>query len=405
MSIWNPRESLPALYEYHLLTYEVRYGDLGRSQLQQLQQVHAYFWQLRNELSSRQIRQVANALLSSTRFGTKLWKVEAIESLHKIIKTENDLSMNVRIEVRKAILRENAKISFQVQVPDCDLSLRTEEVNAQIGSWHVLEATSLMEDNKLQDSLRRLRLFEPLNPIKPSTLEQLVLEQKSVAYGRVLRYQGNFIESLFWFKKASTVKVSRYIRTTCSIICHLATAYCELGNPAEAEKITKDELNALEQCEWPNMSHIRRVKLSLAVAYLHQDLLENAKDLYESLQATYEATPCPDRAAQIMNFNVRMGMAQIAHRQGKWSEARVMWERAWCSCQSFGWENGFLEMIVTLSLSDVDSHLGEHENASALQAKGISIFKRKGRQYFFVGLGTSWLNYLSHSMGIDLDGV
>ncbi len=98
-------------------------------------------------------------------------------------------------------------------------------------------------------------------------LEETVAHERHVAVAKDFRLQGEFAKARELFKRLLRDDQKLYKGTNRNPIAYLADTHGELGDPAEAERITVMMLDDSQ-----DYSSDRRLRISLAEAHLCKDL-------------------------------------------------------------------------------------------------------------------------------------
>ncbi|KAI1821036.1 hypothetical protein F4861DRAFT_520751 [Xylaria intraflava] len=90
----------------------------------------------------------------------------------------------------------------------------------------------------------------------------------------------------------------------------------------------------------------------------------------------------------INRLRITVGVAIIAHTQGD-EKASIRWEEVRDACRSSDWKEGYGDMIINLSLSEIAYRSGNNDEGDALLQEAIRIYQETGQQYY-TGHGTTW---------------
>ncbi|KAI1085903.1 hypothetical protein F5B19DRAFT_261213, partial [Rostrohypoxylon terebratum] len=234
-----------------------------------------------------------------------------------------------------------------------------------------------------------LRSFNPGLHGKVSTLERLQHDRVDICRARISLLEGRFQmahDILLASPNGGGVRVA---------IC-LAEALCELGRCSEAEAVLESQLPILKE----DSRRSRRVQLALANVQLFQCMkqikqsryewrsLHNIKLSYEKLQD--EARPLT-LSGKLNKLSILAGFAIVAHLHKEVELAMRCW-RAFLAYSNEFLPLGFTDMIASYSMGELELRLGHALDSQILRTKAESIFKRTGRQYHFLGLGSIWFD-------------
>lgn len=282
--------------------------------------------------------------------------------------------------------------------------------NAFLGEMILFCAQIFIDQDNLSQASYELEKIVPFNPAFRSTEERRVLKKKTILQLRIFHFAGDFNAAEKIVEQLGRQRM--FISQAQLYLSELIAVHCELGQTQIAmEKIPAHDY---EKKPWLDLEvKGRRMSLAAAGAYLMKGLwilkndgfynanpsLQEAKAIYKSLDAVYRDIPAPGIAALIRYFSVAAGLAMIAHLEW-WFRGSVTPENALHYWQvtlaisdkvqkNFGGTR-FLEMIISYSMSNIASELGEGNEAIELINKAKSLYRC--RQFHYLALGSIWFD-------------
>jgi tetratricopeptide (TPR) repeat protein len=360
------------------------FAFLGNLQITQLQHVST---QLESDiLSSDMKHQLAKTLLASTEFSNASWKIRALRLAQEIITdAPNDLFLRYwaarrgRI-ISRLVVGTSANVLSLPQIPQNDVRVLTE-----FGRHVVSAAQDLVEVNKFKEALSELEHF-PVLGRPPSLLEKHASKERDFIIARIHRLQGDFQrardELLRILNLEGTLRKN--------LLCHLADVWCELENPAEAERLIIAFLDGSE-----NYKKDMRVWISLAEAYLHQNMFQDCETLCMGLEQTFKTDSkgleqISRKFDRMLYTRLMTIFARCYHLQGDLDKAMEFWNKASKAANECRWEEGFVEGIIHLSISHIKAVRVEKEAFNFHMKEAERLLERAGLQYWWTGLATMW---------------
>ncbi len=373
-----------------------RYGNLGRLQIHQVQYVADHYQSLATVLSSRMRHRLAKVLLAASFFQDIHWKSKALHVVEAATAGEPTDYLQTWAKLRKHTLA-SLEIGLEAREnADFNVARTDARSNALYGRLMLSYVTNHIRRNRLTRARAIVDQITPFNFDRPSSMEQLVLRRKSIAIGKIERYQGNFdhaqqhLEVLLGNERLDAV-------TGRSLICHLAGVLCELNREARAETLLREEISVLDDLGFGDIPSGRRLRLSLAETLLLQGRLQEAASIYLGL-AMVEDCPNPTIVTGIEKVRLWMGLARVSHLKRSWREALENWSNALRASEDCKWKAGFNEMVVDYSIGHVYLELGQRKQSDLYVEKADKLYAHEGRQYWLTGLGTRWLDFIWQSL-------
>jgi len=405
------------------------YSLLGKSRLSQTQQVLSYFDEpsFVKEFSAEEIVKVIETCLSSSYFGTSDWKQKVLANAERIIaQAGHDSELRAAVQLRKRVLlRIFPDESWGGDV--CGTNVIEQAFtrcdprsNAYFGELLLSNAQDMIDRADLDQALRELGRFRPLDEANPSALEYNVLDSITFFQGKIDRFKGNFSEARKKLEEFLCQRPRNGI--ICKAMVHLISVYSELGKPKEAIDIAEIEVKACRDAGLLQHSRGRNSRLALAEAHLMDTLLiirslsnsiiwttstiaalskdtqssKAAKQLYQDLLISYQVMEKLGKVAKVKCFSVSAGLAILSQLEDSPQVALSKWDAAANAAKRCGWEPGFVESIIALSTSELQFRIGNCEEANRLEVRAKDLLQRMGRQHYFTGLGSIWFDLVDN---------
>lgn len=122
--------------------------------------------------------------------------------------------------------------------------------------------------------------------------------------------------------------------------------------------------------------------------------------MYQSFMAAQDLTTYSGKHDRFIYLS---GLAVLNHLNGLVNSAVARWEKAFTFCKGYAFR-GFTEIIIAYSIGELELQQDNRLEADYLRAKASLFFTSTGRQYYFLGLGSAWLDILGRwyeSRGCD----
>ena len=286
--------------------------------------------------------ELASTLLAASRFSDAKWKVEAISRTKKLLENDRDPHLSSWLAYRdSSVMRmsgmpRESEYALQTFLRDVALSSPEEldisrRFNAQRGELIISFCENLIRQGELNEAKAELMEWMPLGR-EASTLETITLRARDTTLGKILRYQGLFREAFGLLEGVLRDSLlDDYFEGTGwyhVLLSGVADLYCELGQPADAEKLLQQELNPMRENRTQNSPTGRRLQVSLAETYLQRSMYAEAASLLTDLQRELSSSGFPDYKAHVNSFHIWVSLARISHRKSEWVEAISCWRHA-----------------------------------------------------------------------------
>jgi tetratricopeptide (TPR) repeat protein len=264
-------------------------------------------------------------------------------------------------------------------------------MHSAIGQATIQQSLNCIQVEDLSAAKRLLEHWSPLGQ-SPSPMEEVLLFRKDMMLGRVLRFQGEFAESLAHLERARKTAEQRkdliFDEDLRDLTCDLADTLRELDDPASAEHHLRAEI---ERRDWNCTSSSGRslLELSLAEALFGQGRFKEAERLCLDVQSR-------PGLLKFERLRLHITLAKIRHVDSDNEDALSCWGEAMRAIGKFRLTNGRTTRIIVISICDTLRCLG-HTSLVRDSLKEVAtldeLAKPGGVQYWIAGL-RHWLEYL-----------
>ncbi|CAJ2514321.1 Uu.00g024400.m01.CDS01 [Anthostomella pinea] len=383
----------------------VYYSSTGQSLIRNANLALSYFLENENHFDKTL---VVEACMAISYFGSASWKRLTISLAESACDGVCDPALHAMVMLRKTrlarIYRGGNVISGPLWTLDqirTSLSSRDPvepRSNAHLGELVLFRAQLVVDrGGKTQDVQNILKEFHALG--RPSTLEHSILHECQFILARSLRFQGRFDEAASCLQELFQRTAKRSVPKSAAL--HFSDVECEREHSMQAIRFLESE--SVVAGTISGSKHWRQLQFSRANANLMCGLwnwvrkrernsrwFEDAKNLFPDAQKGIEESAFHRH----MVFGVHAGLGMIYLVQNDMEAAFSSWTEALDIAKECWPEPGHSEMITLYALSQVYYRIGR-DGAHELAASARAIFRNKGRQYYFVGQGTLWLDVLS----------
>lgn len=334
------------------------------------------------------------------------WKLGVLRRVDRILLHKPKSYLHIRATLRNSEVRRlrfEEQEFIQESSEHCAVDPRS---NAVLGELRLCEATRCLERLEYHKAARLLEQILPFGGGEPSTAERLVLKKKFVSKLKILRFQGAFEEAHRFAAGASFgISVLEFKVVGCALVCHHADVLSELNKPEFAVNILLTKIKELDELGPIDQPGLLRLKMSLADAHLILGSLDAASAIYSEIGAVLLSERIHPSCSKPVVLRRWTGLARIAQQTGRYSAAHGLWQRALEASRACGWAEGFTEVLVYYSMGYVEKKLEMAGSVNHI-AKADELYSKTGRQYWWAGWGTSYLdllaNLIEESMGIKI---
>lgn len=387
------------------LTNVISFRELGSAYVPQLQHVvsqHYDALQALGALTNDMRKTVAYALVQSSCLSSTAWRLEAIERAEKIATNlvTPDRCLDRMILLQK-INRNRSNMTFEDYSECAGFSHASKKLNALSGQVFLARCNQYLRNEKDIDAAFKL-LFQirPIDLNHISTMEELVLQYKALAWGRLLRFKGHFedarelLEAVYEAHNYPEGVVS-IGDSNCELLSQIAETYCELGEPVRAELLVSAKLESMlekrsnETNLGQSKTDILKLDFAQAEAALQQHEYWRVFDLYQGMNRYIWSTRGRQNWVRTV-CRMHMGLARVHHLQGEWALALKYWERALRMFEKHSDSQDFGAVVTYASIAVVKLRLNDIHSARSFATKAQDLFKITGRQHWYTGLGSKW---------------
>ncbi|KAI0976375.1 hypothetical protein F4678DRAFT_416841 [Xylaria arbuscula] len=377
------------IFPKHQSIEPVNYVQDCNSLLPYLQHTFLYPFQGISHLHTNFLFQAIESFLSSLHYSNLDWNLKAIlyaENLLSLFKGREQKDFEIltaRVAVAKA---RTMRYSEPVTGSGKDLNItflcdnyRSRAYSAELA---ILKAEVQIDLNNYDQALVEISDFEALK--SESTLGSFMSDRVKLLRGTVLRFSGHFT--------GAYAALSSLPHTDTSIL-QLGAVLCETG---ECDKAIRH----LQLAADPDSSRLACANVHL---YKYMQAIKNGRQDTESFRiatSTYLSSPLErSRAKFDITFSILIGRAILCHTQGNIQPARKAWSDALDTLQSCGPSPGYLDVLLSASLSDLSFREHGTETSRLHKDEAKALLLRHPPNYRFVGLGSLWLDILNGKLG------
>lgn len=336
-----------------------------------------------------------DACLSASNFGDKLWKTIAVAYAENMANLLVSADISARVQLRKAALARLYKTQSTFDLQSIQIPRTTKRSNADFGRLVLLQARLQIEGRVSNQTINEtLNQFDTVGPV--SALEDSVRLDINFLRAKLHRYEGGFTvanQILSGFMQAL-----RY-RTHNMIMIHYYETLCESGCPEKAVQALEYELEELLKKENGQSGSARRLKLALGGSILMKflkdrsicySMLQRAENLFKGIKWQSEQSLVTRHNYYVMKASLGM----IFLLRSDFEQSLTYWDEALNAARNCFPQTGHAEMLVHYAQSEVLYRIGKNREATAKRIIAQEIFSQCGREYFFLGQGTTWLDRL-----------
>lgn len=359
---------------------------------------------------------LAATLLAASRFSEKSWKIDAITRTKQLLKESKDCYMRALLTYREsAVLRMSGKWDDSNKALEdfahanvlTNYDQRSEiscRYNSQRGDLVISFAENLIRVGRLEEAKSELSEWSPLNVTTPSTLERITSKARDIILGKVLRYQGTFVESLSLLERLLEDSLmddffegTGWYRV---LLSGIADLYCEVGRANSSEMLLRRELQPMIERGTQDIATGRRLQLSLAEAFLQMDMFGKAEETLLHLKSVLQDSMSQDYTARTNIFRVWIGLARTSHRQDQWHEALARWKSALTVAELLGTREGFNTGLVLYSMAHSLLMIGDEAGSGQTLEEAKFNMAKERRLFWIAGFHSRWHDYLVTMMDL-----
>lgn len=368
-----------------------RYGHNGRLLLPLVKAVTGYIRPLldKGQLSAALQADIAEMLLSASRFSDSTWKQQSIGLAVELVSEPKD-----SYSVYLARWARQRQLCFSKEPLDASSLFKANDPrsNAQLGELLICQATVFMDQRMWGEALNMLNNFAPFSH-QPSTQEKPVIQKKEFLIARIHHLKGEFIQAKDAYVKLVCDMERWETGDACLLTSRLADTDIELGNCDSAvERCTRD-LDLWDTQGWGDRPKVYCIRISLADALLQQDKFLEAEKIYQPLKVCLASQGKLPRNAEINYIRILFSLARAAHSRYDWELAYSRWREM----EAYGsWGADFVELAICSSLSVVCNSLKRHAEAQEYATRAMALQNIGVAVQFWIPLLHRWVKDMLH---------
>ena len=345
--------------------------------------------------------------LSSSRFSTTTWKLEAVAQARKLSQEAGDPYLCMLVASRESsLLRMKGEILKSDEVLQDVMSryIRHDGIlmmpfgdlrcNAQAGKLIQSRAENLIFENDLEEAQRELDGWRPIHEASPSSMEKIVQVSINLTLGRLTKIQGHFERALsqltptFERIEAEDIDAGGWRRV---LLASIGEIYCELGRPADAQRILNSEFDCMKLTKSQNMSSGLRLQLVLAESYFRDGSYDWSREVADTVRRVLERSREQNSISRRFHLRTWTIMARIAHMRDHWDEALEYWKESLKILDLMHDVSGPSAAIVNFSIAHVLHKQGHVDESAEKEASARECLKSEtARRYHFTGFDSYW---------------
>lgn len=337
-------------------------------------------------------KDVVLCIAEAFRFPGIEWKRFTIGHTKEIIRHMNDDYVQSCIAQRESLLsRVTNEVDHAFHVLEDALASQIpnhgdKKHHASFGYTAIQRALNHIQLEQLAEAKEAIHLWEPTSK-SPTAMEHVVLFRKHTILGKILRYQGDFKESLTHLEMSKCIadqhKDITFLEDGSDLTCSLADSFLELDDPISAEDCLRTEIARQDP------DSVGMLKLALAESLFAQNRYSGAEGLCLEVQSQ-------PRLLKMGKLRLSIIRARLSHIRAEYDEAFRYWTDAMTAVRRFTLSNGHTTRIILISLCDLlhRQRRLDLEFKSRNQLRTLEQLARPaGALYWIAGL-RHWLNYL-----------
>ncbi|KAF4448910.1 hypothetical protein F53441_7734 [Fusarium austroafricanum] len=335
-------------------------------------------------------------LIEAFRFPDMAWKYFAIGQAELAAGRLKDTHLRLCIGQTKAVLgrlsgnMDEATGSLHDFISSDPAAVVNKRIRCEVGVAIIQRSLNAIQ---VADLFTAQKLLEGWNPLgdDPSPLEEVLNFRKYSLLGRVMRYQGNFSNSLELLKIAhqASQKPGELVfdEDLRDLTCDLADALRELDETVTGEGYLRAEI--IRRTERPDpLSGKSLLELALAEALVAQERYGEAEEICLDIES---------RASLLKYERLRLYviLAKLSHIRSDFEVALSRWSEAMQALQEFSLVDGQVQTIISASMADVLDAQGHNwlTRESPRKASLTELAKPEGVPHWIAGF-RQWADYL-----------
>ena len=345
--------------------------------------------------------------LSSSRFGTITWKLEAVLQARKLSKELGDPYLCMLVASRESsVLRmkgdtlksdevlQDAMNKYIGHHGTLNLPLIDSRYNAQAGKLIQSRAENLIFVDNLEEAQRELQSWGPIEKASPSAAEKIVQVSINLTLGRLFKIHGYFDRALSQLTltleriDAEDIDAGGWRRV---LLASIGEVYCELGRPANAQSSLISELECMKLTRSQDTSSGLRLQVILAEIYLRGGSLDRSREVANTVRRILERSREHSWITRRFYMRAWTILARISHMREHWEEALSSWKESQKILNLMHESSGPNAAIVELSIAHALQKQGHIAKSLEIEASARDHLKsEKARRYHFTGFDSYW---------------
>ncbi|KAI1128100.1 hypothetical protein F5Y10DRAFT_180376 [Nemania abortiva] len=401
----HQREQAVRLVSHSFPKHKTHHGDeyisLCHGLLPAFRHIIAYLPSIMASRSS--MYQVTEACLSASRFLDEAWKRKVVGIGQYAADRSGSTVLSARAALRRLAI-ERMYGECKGSPNDVPFPQTSQQPSLFFVEAICLRAQQYVDLGLLASAHGELSRCSVTASTTPALLGRVQQQEITYMRAKVYRFEGQFAAA----RDLLVNLVGQQSHLAGKATFHLSAVECELGHVEQAMATLEARLEQVhlrpEECRDRARS---RLELALANAQLMQVLFQ-VRDRrlswysHPALRDSYIrclASP-PARANGISTvlsqISIAAALAILAHLRGDFDTALAEWNRTLELARGRGVLGQYIELLVAYSTLDLRLRRGGVDVADLgdLEDKVRTLSAQTGRQYHFVGLGTTWPDIL-----------
>ncbi|KAM5347139.1 hypothetical protein ACJ41O_010144 [Fusarium nematophilum] len=357
-----------------------------------------YFQDSFQEIPTHTRTDLVLTLLEASRFPDMAWRHFAVDQAEAASGGLEDQYLRLCIGQSRSLLgrlSENMEEAVS-SLRDLPVEGSDKRTHAAIG---LANFQRCLNSSQVEDHATARKVLEDWDYLdeNPSPMERVVCFRKHMLLGRLLRYQGEFRDSLKHFEMArkateqhSEIILDEELR---DFTCDLADTLRELDDPATGERLLRAEIARRKENPSPFFGR-SWPELSLAETLFAQEKFKEAEEICLDIQSR------PNHL-KFTKLRLNIILAKIRHVNSDLEAALSCWSEAMEAMQKFPFVSGRVARIITMSIADILDAQGHNWVARESPRRGSVDVKPEGIRYWIAGF-RHWADYLQ-SRGAQCD--
>ncbi|KAJ2971361.1 hypothetical protein NUW58_g9439 [Xylaria curta] len=345
--------------------------------------------------------QITEACLSASRFYDEAWKRDAIQIAQHAAQRSDSQILHARVALRQLVVERiygSCKESPS-HLPSPQGDRRSQAFFLEAACFRAQQYIDLGLLASAHDELSRCNaaVADPLSSFERQHQQEIMYMR-----AKVYRFEGQFTAARALLN--DLIACGSHLVEKATI--HLCAVECELGHVEPARTTLETSLQQAH-LQGTNCQAMTRSRLELALANVQlMQILREVRDqrLYwtshPSLRDTYLRcladlpARSPGISTVLAHISIAAALAILAHLRGDFDTALAEWNHTLDLARGRGLLGSYIKRLVAYSTNDLLLRRGSagmadpEDNIQTLSA-------RIGRQYHFLGLGTTWPDILS----------